>query len=113
MTDSRELKPCPLCPDGGDVDREFSLDSNGVYDPGCMKCGCTAPIEAWQSRPKQIDPTSRQHILDELAEYIGDCEFITDDDIKAVTFDSMCQFIEEKRAVRFITETGGIDHDRQ
>ncbi|HUT62979.1 MAG TPA: hypothetical protein VMZ04_03380, partial [Anaerolineae bacterium] len=65
----------------------------------------------WNTRPKQIDPTGRQHILDELAEYIGDCEFITDDDIKAVTFDSMCQFIEEKRAVRFITETGGIDHE--
>jgi len=43
------LLPCPFC-GSADVDRHFALtdlEPGKKYDPGCMSCGATAPIEVW------------------------------------------------------------------
>lgn len=48
------LLPCPFC-GSDDVDRHFALtdlEPGKKYDPGCMKCGATAPIEVWNKAPR-------------------------------------------------------------
>lgn len=60
-----ELLPCPFC-GNTDIDPEFSYyqepaEEGGKkygHEPGCMKCGATAPIDVWNRRTISATGTS-------------------------------------------------------
>jgi hypothetical protein len=66
------LKPCPFCPDGGDV--QLVTFTGGVDDVvHCHTCGTILKHKIWQTRPIEDDLRNRiaelEALVDELKPY--------------------------------------------
>src|SRR5258708_12776007 len=52
------LLPCPFC-GSADVDPKFSMfqlvEGEPSHDPGCMKCGASAPKDIWNKRALSLE----------------------------------------------------------
>jgi hypothetical protein len=77
--DRLTLLPCPFC-GNADIDKQFAAfqkigddDSKTLYDPGCMKCGASAPADVWNRRQSLSQEAKLEGLLrDALVEFKDD-----------------------------------------
>lgn len=72
------LLPCPFC-GNVDVDMQFSAfqrigddDSKTLYDPGCMKCGASAPKDVWNTRALSLESVREEGLDAKMVDLLID-----------------------------------------
>ncbi len=54
FADYDDLDPCPFCGGTNFEANTWNLNGEEIFAVECVDCLCSAPLDAWQQRAKQV-----------------------------------------------------------